>query len=147
MIVDKVLQAHRREVLTVPPDDTLVDVARLFGEKRSGVALVCDPGGRLIGVVSLGDIVHAVGQRGADALQLPVHTIMTSDVTTCEPNEDISSALDKMTQRGIRHLPVVENGKLKGFIEKPAALEVLYDEASLDFSQLRNYTFKTGGRY
>lgn len=147
MIVDRVLKVHRRDVLKVRPDDTVVDAAARFGEKRSGVAMVCDSGGRLIGVVSLGDIVHAIGQRGAEALDVPVRTIMTGEVTTCEPGEEISSALDKMTQRGIRHLPVVENGKLIGFIEKPAALEVLYDEASLDFSQLRNYTFKTGGRY
>jgi CBS domain-containing protein len=73
--------------------------------------------------------------------------IMTADVATCEPGEDINGALAKMTERGIRYLPVVENGKLTGFIEKPDALEVLYEEAALDFAQLRNYVFKTGGRY
>ena len=147
MIVDKVLQAHRREVLTARPTDTVAELSREFGQKRSGIALVCDDAGKLSGVISLGDIVHAIGERGAEALNLPIRMFMTNDVITCEPSESIESALNKMTKRGIRHLPVVENGVPKGFIEKPAALEVLYEEAELDFSQLRSYVFKTSGRF
>jgi CBS domain-containing protein len=147
MIVDRVLKTHRRDVLKVDPSDKVAQVARHFAQKRSGIGMVCDENDQLIGVVSLGDIVHAIGERGAEALDLPIRMIMTSDVATCSPDEDIESALNKMAQRGIRHLPVVEGGKLRGFIEKPAALEVLYEEAALDFTQLRNYVFKTGGRY
>jgi CBS domain-containing protein len=73
--------------------------------------------------------------------------IMTQDVVTCEGSDHVESAIIKITERGVRHLPVVEGGKLKGIIEKREALELLYEEAALDFAQLRNYVFKTGGRY
>jgi CBS domain-containing protein len=52
-----------------------------------------------------------------------------------------------MTEYGVKHLPVVDDGKLLGCIEKIDVLEALYSEAELDFNQLRNYIFKTGGRY
>jgi CBS domain-containing protein len=147
MNVDSVLKAGHSQVLTVPPDATVVKAARLFEQKKSGIAIVCDDGGHVIGVVSLGDIVHAIGERAGEALSLPVEKIMTSDVAVCGPGDDIEIALETMKERGIRHLPVVENGKLKGFIEEHTALECLYEDAALDFSQLRTYVFKTGDRF
>ena len=147
MNVDSVLKAGQSQVLTVRPDDEVVEVARLFGEKKSGIAIVCNDGGNVIGVVSLGDIVHAVGERAGEALSLPVETIMTSDVAVCGPGDDIEAALETMKERGVRHLPVVENGKLKGSVELRTALECLYEDAALDFSQLRTYVFKTGDRF
>jgi CBS domain-containing protein len=147
MNVEQVLQTHPREVLTVLPSEAVVDVARQFEKKRAGIAMVCDDGGQLLGVVSLGDIVHAIGERGEEALRLPVRSVMTSDVATCEPGDDIETALDKMKKRNIRHMPVVENGKLRGFLQKSVALEVMFDEAALDFTQLRGYVFKTAGDY
>lgn len=109
--------------------------------------MMCGEGGTLEGVVSLGDIVHAIGDRGAETLDLPVRLVMTTDPLTCEPNDDIESALAKMSQRRVRHLPVVDQNKPVGLIDKIAALQVLYDVAALDFAQLRNYVFKSGGRY
>ena len=147
MNVDSVLKAGHSQVLTVRPGDTVVEVARLFGQKKSGIAIVCDIDGHVIGVVSLGDIVHAIGHRGAEALNLPAEKIMTANVATCKPGDDIEVALETMKERGIRHLPVVENGKLEGFIEQRTALECLYEDAALDFSQLRTYVFKTGDRF
>lgn len=147
MIVDRVLQTHPRDVLTVRPTDTVVAVARLFEQKRSGIAMVCEESDRLIGVVSLGDIVHAIGHHGAPALETPVAAIMSKAVVTCTRGDDIESALNKMAEKGIRHLPVVDGPRLVGLIEKPAALETLYEEAALDFNQLRTYTFKSGEQY
>jgi CBS domain-containing protein len=147
MNVDAVLKMRGGNVLTVRPSDTVVEVARLFGQKKSGIAIVCDEDSRVLGVVSLGDIVHAVGDRAAEALDQEVRAIMTADVAVCEPSDNIESALNTMDERRIRHLPVVENGKLRGFVEQRDALEVLYEDAALDFSQLRNYVLRPGGRH
>lgn len=146
MNVEAVLKTRGTKVITVAPDETVVQVARLFGEQKSGIAIVCDADGNVIGVVSLGDIVHAVGASAADALEQPVETIMTKDPAVCAPGDDIESALNKMEELGIRHLPVVEEGKLKGFVEQRAALETLYEDAALDFAQLRSYVIRPGGR-
>jgi len=147
MIVEKVLDAKDSEVLTVGPDDAVVAIAKLFEKKRRGLAVVCGADGEVMGVVSLGDIVHAVGLDEAEALSLPARKVMTSDVASCAPGDDIETALDKMKTLDIRHLPVVENGRLKGVIEQRDALEVLFEEAALDFAQLRSYVFKTGGQF
>jgi CBS domain-containing protein len=147
MIVDRILKSAEHQVLAIRPGETVIHAARMFEQKRVGLAVVCDDKDNVIGVVSLGDIVHAIGERGAEALDLPVRMIMTQDVVTCEGSDHVESAIIKMTERGVRHLPVVEGGKLKGIIEKREALELLYEEAALDFAQLRNYVFKTGGRY
>lgn len=147
MIVNRLLLAYPRAVLVVSPDDTVIDVSRRFEEKKTGIAMVCDHGDHLVGVVSLGDVVHAIGADGAPALDQPVKSIMSTDLVTVEPSDPIERALNKMTERGIRHIPVVEDSKLRGFVDKPTALQVLYEEAALDFTQLRNYVFKTGGRY
>ena len=147
MIVERVLQTHPRDVLAVRPSDTVQEVARQFEQKRSGIAMVCAESDRLIGVVSLGDIVHAIGHQGAAALDLPVDAIMTKPVSTCALHENIDSALNKMAEKGIRHMPVVDKERLVGLIEKPAALETLYEEAALDFSQLRSHVFKAGDHF
>ena len=147
MIVDKVLKTFPREILVVSPGEKVIGAARKFEQKRIGIAMVCGESGTLEGVMSLGDIVHAIGDRGAETLDLPVRLVMTPDPVTCEPDDDIESALAKMSDRGIRHLPVVDHNRPVGLIDKIAALQVLYDVAALDFAQLRNYVFKTGGRY
>src|SRR4029453_9071836 len=78
---------------------------------------------------------------------LPARMIMSYDPVTCAPMESAGCAVKKMTEYGVKRLPVVDDGKLLGCIEKIDVLEALYSEADLDFNQLRNYIFKTGGRY
>jgi CBS domain-containing protein len=147
VLVDRVMQLYHREILRVHREDTLVVASRQFERKRTAVAMVVDDDDHLVGIVSLGDIVHAIGEHGAGAVYLPVRMIMSYDPLTCEPKQPAESAVKKMTEYDVKHLPVVDNGKLIGCIEKIDVLEALYSEAELDFNQLRNYIFKTGGRY
>jgi CBS domain-containing protein len=147
VLVDRVMHLYPREILTVHREDTLVVVSRQFERKRTAVAMVVDDDDRLVGIVSLGDIVHAIGEHGAGAVYLPARMIMSYDPVTCAPMESAGCAVKKMTEYDVKHLPVVDHGKLIGCIEKIDVLEALYSEAELDFNQLRNYIFKTGGRY
>lgn len=147
LFVDRLLSVYPHEILKVGSGDTVVIVSRGFESKPARIAAVVDDADHLCGVVSLGDIVRSVGALGAGALFLPVRMVMTREVITCAPNEQVLAAVDRMTKNNILHLPVVRNGKLLGCIEKTDALQILYDEAALDFEQLRNYIFKTGGRY
>ena len=147
VLVDRVMQLYHREILKVHREDTLVVVSRQFERKRTAVAMVVDDDDRLVGIVSLGDIVHAIGEHGAGAVYLPVRMIMSYDPVTCQPNELAENAVKKMAEHDVKHLAVVDGGKLLGCIEKIDVLEALYSESELDFNQLRNYLFKTGGRY
>lgn len=147
MIIERVLQDFPHAMLKVSAHDTVEQVAAQFEKKHIGLAMVCDEHDHLIGVVSLGDIVHALGERGSETAGLPLRMIMTSEIATCGPHEDIEEVLKRMKAEDVRHLPVVEDGKLIGIVEKEDALQVLYDLSALDFSQLRNYVFKVSGRY
>jgi CBS domain-containing protein len=147
MIIERVLQNFPRSTLKVHPYNTIAEIAGQFEKKHIGIAMVCDEQDHLVGVVSLGDIVHAIGERGAEAVNLPVRMLMTSEVATCSPSDEIEAVLKRMNEEDVRHLPVVQDGKLVGIVEKEDALQVLYDLAALDFAQLRNYVFKVSGRY
>src|SRR5512132_2209680 len=139
VLVDRVMQLYHREILRVHREDTLVVVSRQFERKRTAVAMVVDDDDRLVGIVSLGDIVHAIGEHGAGAVYLPVRMIMSYDPVTCRPNELAENAVKKMAEHDVKHLAVVDGGKLLGCIEKIDVLEALYSEAELDFNQIRNY--------
>lgn len=148
MQVMRLLSEKGDSLVSVAPTDTVAEVTKLFGPKRAGMTVVCNDDGRIAGVVSLGDIAHAIGERGAEALDLPVRVIMTLEVVTCKPNDEIETAVQRMTILGVRHLPVVdEDGRAIALVQKREALEMLYELQALDFQQLRNYVFKTGGRY
>ncbi len=145
MIVEQALQAKDMDVVTVGAKERVIDVARRFEQKRKGLIMVCGEDGRLEGVVSLGDVVHAIGEHGSQALEMPVDRIMSENVAVCEPGDDIDSALGKMAELGIRHLPVVKHGKPLALIEQTRALEAMYEDAALDFAQLKSYVFRRGG--
>lgn len=147
VIIERVLQNFPHVMLKATPHDTVQEVAAQFEKRHVSLAMVCDEQDHLVGVVSLGDIVHIIGKRGPEAVSLPLRMVMTSNITTCTPKEEIEDVLKRMNEDGVRHLPVVEDGKLVGMIEKDDALQVLYDLAALDFTQLRNYVFKVSGRY
>lgn len=147
MKIEKILRKKGLELLTVRPQDKVVAIAAMFEKKHKGLAVVCDDNGHAVGVLSLGDIVHAIGERGAAALDLPVRMIMSLDVQSCSPDEDVHEVVARMSNLGVRYLPVISEARPIALIEKREALEALYDEQALDFEQLRNYVFKTGGRY
>src|SRR5512132_1795571 len=103
VLVDRVMQLYHREILRVHREDTLVVVSRQFERKGTAVAMVVDDD-RLVGIVSLGDIVHAIGEHGAGAVYLPVRMIMCYDPVTCQPKELAENAVKKMTEYDVKHL-------------------------------------------
>lgn len=147
MIVEELIATRPAEMIKVQPDHSVHEAARLFSDRRTGVIMVCGNDGSMKGVVSLGDVVYAISEQGPTALDRPVEEIMTADVVSCEPEDDIESAIQKMNDLGVRHLPVVADGLVIDVITHTRALEVLYRGAALDFAQLRSYVFKSGGRY
>src|SRR5512144_2824790 len=92
--VDRVMNSYRREILSVHREDTLAVVSREFERKRTAIAMVVDDDGRLLGTVSLGDIVHAIGEHGAGAIYFPVRMIMSYSPVTCGPHEPAERAAE-----------------------------------------------------
>lgn len=116
MLVNQLLTSKGGQVFTVTPDDALSSVAALLYTRKVGAFIVTDRIGRVVGIVSERDIIRAIATEGADALGKPVSHIMTRDVISAGAHETVESLLDRMTDRRIRHLPVMEGPRLIGIV-------------------------------
>jgi CBS domain-containing protein len=115
MTIAAVLRRKGSEVETITADSLLSDVVRSLGEKRIGALPVVGEG-RIAGIISERDVIYCLRDHGADVLDWPVSRVMTSPAITAESTMDVLAALALMTQRRIRHLPVVEDGRLLGIV-------------------------------
>ena len=147
MTVAALLDTKPGDHLTLAPDDSVAAAVSLFNAEKRGLIMVADKTNKLHGVVSVADIVRALGQHGPNTLDLPLSEIMTTDVLVCDVDEDLENVLRKMNQRHVRHMPVIERGQLKGVIDTRDVLTSLLDEMRMNMDQLRNYFLKMGGRY
>ncbi len=151
MQVDEYLGKQGGPVLTVKPGDTMAEAARRFSEpvggKKYSCAVVVDDDGRVLGMLSLGDITWFVGRLEERAPKLEVRNMMTEDLVSCGRKELLEEVLGRMADRGIRHVPVVEDGKLIGLVARREALEFLYKWAKVDAENLTEWLFTSHARY
>jgi CBS domain-containing protein len=123
---DQVHQLVQRPTVYVHPNDTLRHVAQTFIEESIGAALVRGPH-HAIGLVSERDIVRALAD-GANPDRMHAEEVMTEELVTVGPNDDVVDAFQRMLDAEIRHLPVVEDGVAGGMISARDALQVLVTE-------------------
>ena len=117
MNVQSIIGAKGTEVATIAQTATLGDVVQILGERRIGALVVSGDGRAIEGIISERDIVRAASQSGAAALEASVGSVMSTDVVTCSPGDGVDQLMSLMTDRRIRHLPVVdEQGHLIGII-------------------------------
>ena len=116
MTIEAVLAGKGGEVATVEPGATLAQAAFELARRRIGALVVVDPTGAVVGIVSERDVVQCVAVRGNGALDEPVSDAMTPDVITVTKKDSVLGALSVMTGKRIRHLPVVEGGRLTGIV-------------------------------
>jgi CBS domain-containing protein len=115
MTIASVLRDKGSVVETVPEDATVYDVVRRLGEKRIGALPVVN-GGRIAGIVSERDVIYCLRDHGPEVLEWPVSKVMSSPAITADSKTDVLAALALMTQRRIRHLPIVEGGQIRGIV-------------------------------
>ncbi len=97
-----------RQVFTIDPDAALQDAARLLDSHRVGALVVQAADGQVRGILSERDIVRVIAREGAEVLSQPVSAVMTADVITAAGGDSIDRLMGMMTQRRIRHLPIVD---------------------------------------
>lgn len=139
MRVHELQKIARPNLVTCGPHERLRDVAALLAEERIGALPVVTPQGHLIGIISERDICHALADFAERTANLTVADIMTREVATCEPRDLVQEVISKMSYRGIRHLPVLEDGRLVGVISMRDVLEATLREARLEASIMRDY--------
>lgn len=116
MLISQVLKDKGAQVHAIPAEAPLEEAARELDLRKVGALVVMDDGGALVGVFSERDLVRQVGRRGAACLEEPVSTAMTRGVFTTTPQETVDACLGRMTDRRVRHLPVVDDGRLIGIV-------------------------------
>lgn len=115
MLVAQILKDKGDQVFTCGPNDALSEAARALHERRVGAMVVCD-GDTVVGILSERDIVAAVARDGAGCLNKPVSAYMTADVVFAKPADAVDSLMERMTERRIRHLPVLFEERLAGIV-------------------------------
>lgn len=114
--VSEVLKHKERVAFTIRPEDTIEELSNRLKNARVGVMVVSEDGQTIDGIISERDIAYNLGVYKAALHVMPVSSIMTTKVITCAPDDDLGSAIKTMSEKHIRHLPVVENGHLAGVI-------------------------------
>jgi CBS domain-containing protein len=115
MTIATVLRGKGSEVETITGDASVSDVVNRLGEKRIGALPVVEDG-RIVGIISERDVIYCLRDHGAEVLGWPVNRVMSSPAITADPSTEVLSALALMTQRRIRHLPVVEGQQIRGIV-------------------------------
>ena len=129
-------------VITIPPDATVRDLLALLAEHNVGAVVVSADGQTVDGIVSERDVVRRLHTDG-DALDGAVSSIMTSDVRTCEPDTPLDDLRVVMTERRIRHVPVVTGGLLTGIISIGDVVKSSLDQLQFERDQLDSYVHQT----
>lgn len=133
MLVSQILKSKADDgVLTVRPDATVGDAARVLSERRIGSLVVSEDGRRAVGILSERDIVREIGRRGAGCLSEPVEALMTRNLVTCTRHDMADGVLATMTDGRFRHLPVVEAGELVGLISIGDVVKARLAELSME---------------
>jgi CBS domain-containing protein len=136
--IDAILSQKSGDVWSVAPDATVYDAVALMAEKNIG-ALVVMQGEQLVGIISERDYTRKVMLRGKRSRETQVSEIMSSQLTTVDPKESVDHCLQYMTDKRVRHLPVVENGKLRGVISIGDLVKHVISVQSATLEQLESY--------
>lgn len=138
MHVSTILARKGRDVVTVGPNATVGQAVTLLEENNIGVLVISADGRSIDGVLSERDIVRALAKRNAIE-ELPVSDLMTRDVVTCGPQDTLADLMSLMTDRRIRHLPVVEGNTLAGIISIGDVVKFRLAEIEDEAEALRLY--------
>ena len=138
MTVQAILANKGTDVATISADSAVSEAVRLLGERRIGALPVVD-GDRIAGIISERDVIYCLRDFAAEVLDWPVSKVMTSPAITVEPATPILNALAMMTQRRIRHLPVVDGGSLAGIVSIGDLVKYRIDRIESEAAAMRAY--------
>ena len=138
MKIGDVLKRKGSGVVTMRPDSSIDTVVRRMRLERIGAVIISPDGKSVIGILSERDVLHALAEHGTALLALKAEDLMTREVVTCSREDTLQSVMVKMTQRRIRHLPVVEQGQLAGIVSIGDAVKSRLEEVELEANVLRD---------
>lgn len=138
MTIAAILQGRSGPVISARPTDSVRAVIDLLAQHRIGAVPVLD-GEKIVGIFSERDMVRLMSSYGPEALDRHLGDVMTQSPVTCAPDTEVMAALSQMTQKRIRHLPVVEGGKLTGFVSIGDLVKYRIDRIEAEAAAMRDY--------
>jgi len=142
-VVKDILQAKGHRVWSITPDATVYDALTLMAEKNVGALVVLD-GDRVVGIISERDYARKVILKGKSSKDLQVREIMTSGVVFVRPEQTMAECMVLMTDKHIRHLPVLVDNRLAGLVSIGDVVKAIIAEKEFIIGQLESYI--TGNR-
>ena len=139
MNVETILRNKGNWVATIRPNATIADAVDMLHRERIGAIVVSKDGNSVDGILSERDIVIALAEQAADLLSRTVDEIMTRDVVTCEPGDTVGELMAEMTNRRVRHFPVVAAGRLCGIVSIGDLVKNRLDEVEFEAQSLRSF--------
>jgi CBS domain-containing protein len=139
MTVKAIMSRKGSNIVTIEPSATLNSAVATLAEHRIGAVIITGADRQVAGILSERDIVRALAQRGAAALDETVGQIMTRKVVTCTESDTVGNIMELMTGGKFRHLPVVERGRLVGIISIGDVVKFRLEEMEQESKALRDY--------
>lgn len=141
MRISDVIRHKGQSVVTIRSDATIQDLVSLLAEHRIGAVVVSDDpdAGAVTGIVSERDVVRALQGAGQGFFATPVSQIMTAEVYSCEPEAEVEAVAREVTDRRIRHVPVLVDGQLAGIVSIGDIVKHRIDELQMERDQLTTY--------
>lgn len=145
MDLQEILRRKGSKVHSIRPNATLDEVVHKLVENNCGSLVVCEPetdsdsAGTLVGIITERDILRACASRRESLRELMVRDIMSSELLTGSPQDSIEDTMGLMTERRIRHLPILMDGRLAGMISIGDLVKAHYEEATMENHYLKSY--------
>jgi CBS domain-containing protein len=135
--VASILKTKGENVETISPDTPLSSVVWALRLKGIGALVVSEDGTTVLGLISERDVVHGLAEHGGRLLGMRVGEVMSPSVITCAPEDSITRVMAQMTRHRVRHLPVVERGRLRGIVSIGDVVKYRLDELEMEANILR----------
>ena len=138
-LVKHVLDTKGRHVVSISPDDTVFDAIKLMADRAIGSLVVMDPRQNLVGIVTERDYARKVIIKGRSSRETKVSEIMTTKVLTATSNHTVNSCMEVMTEKRIRHLPVVEDERVIALVSIGDLVQAIIADQQEEIQHLEQY--------
>lgn len=139
MNVAAILAQKGRDVITIPPEASLVAASHVLAEHRIGAVVVAAGDGKIVGVFSERDLARAIARDGAGVLEQPVSSVMSRSLVTASSATHINTVMELMTEKRVRHIIIVDEGALGGFISIGDVVKRKIESAEAEAGALKAY--------
>ena len=139
MQVENILQSKGRAVHTLSTSATIAEAVELLNTRKIGAIVVTTDKGKVAGILSERDVVRHLGKDWSSLSSRPVSEVMTKDVVTMSPRATVAEVMERMTERRIRHLPIVEAGDLVGIVSIGDVVKRKIEETEQEAIALKEY--------